>query len=63
MISQMYPFEKKDTMDGDWEAIDEDIMITELYRYAHRVTPMIKQMLQGEVVVTGHGIYRIKTGG
>jgi hypothetical protein len=63
MTSQTFVFEKKATMTGDWEIIDEDIMVTELYRYTSRVTPMIKQMLQGEIVTTETGNYRIRTEG
>lgn len=60
MTSQTYTFERKAPGDSNWVNMDEDVMITELYRYVSRVTPMIKQMLQGEIVVTGHGSYRIK---
>jgi hypothetical protein len=62
MTSQAITFEKQIPDGACWSVIDEEVMIHELYRYVRRVTPMIKQMLQGEVVVTGHGNYRIRTG-
>ena len=42
-----------------WQVIPEQIFYDSLYRHANRLTPLIKNMLNGMVAVYGNTQYRI----
>ncbi len=43
-----------------WREISDVELVDQLYRTYHRVTPVIKEMIQGREVTTPFGTYRIK---
>ena len=42
-----------------WEGIPEQIFYDSLYRHVNRITPLIKNMLNGHVAVYGNTRYKI----
>ena len=52
---------KKD--DDEWVEISEIQLMDQLYRSYHKVTPAIKEMIEGREVETPHGTYRLKLKG
>ena len=50
--------------DGDdWTEISDVELMDQLYRTYHKVTPVIKEMINGKEVSTPHGTYRLKLRG
>jgi hypothetical protein len=50
--------------EGDtWQEISELELMDELYKAYKKVTPAIKKMIQGNVVKTPYGCYRLKLKG
>ena len=46
--------------DNEWREIPEEIFYDSLYRYVRKITPHIKDMLNGEIISFGHKHYRIR---
>ena len=44
----------------DWEEISEFDLMNGLYKLFHRVTPAIKEMLNGNELRTPEAVYRLK---
>jgi len=60
---EMPLYEVKYHEEEDWKEISDLELMDELYKIYHKVTPLIKEMIQGEEVETLHGIYRLKLKG
>ena len=56
-------YEVKSHEEDDWREISELELMDELYRTFDKVTPAIKEMIQGKEVKTPHGIFRLKLKG
>ena len=56
-------YEVKSNEEDDWREISELELMDELYRTFDKVTPAIKEMIQGKEVKTPHGIFRLKLKG
>jgi hypothetical protein len=59
----MPPCEVRYHGDGDWNDISELALMDELYKTFDKVTPAIKEIIQGKEVKTPHGIFRLKLKG
>jgi len=57
---KMPRYEVKKHEKDDWKEISELEIMDELYRIFDKVTPAIKEMIQGKEVKTPHGIFRLK---
>jgi hypothetical protein len=44
----------------DWVEISENDLMNELYKFKKKVTPAIKEMLEGKEIVTPEAAYRLK---
>ena len=60
MKFEMPQYEVKYHEDEKWEEISELRAINELYKAFKKVTPAIKEMLEGKEVKTSNAIYRLK---
>jgi hypothetical protein len=60
---EMPLYEVKYHEDDDWKEISDLELMDELYRTFDKVTPAIKEMIQGKEVKTPHGIFRLKLKG
>jgi hypothetical protein len=56
-------YEVKYHGEADWKEISDLELMDELYKIFNKVTPAIKEMIQGEEVETPHGIFRLKLKG
>ena len=63
LMYAMPRYEVKYNEQDGWKEITELELMDELYRSFDRVTPAIKEMIQGKEVETPHGIFRLKTAG
>lgn len=56
-----FSFQFKDRLNdfSTWRTISDDLFMDNLYKYTHRITPLVKRMLQGEVLSYPEGEYRI----
>jgi hypothetical protein len=54
-------FEVKNFGDNHWHAISEKMMLDKLVENYNPITPVITEMLQGNEIVAGTEIYRIKS--
>ena len=45
---------------GDWQEISDVELMEGLYKIYDRVTPAIKEMIQGKELRTTHAFYRLK---
>jgi hypothetical protein len=57
---KMPRYEVRYNQNEEWEEISELEFMDELYRLYHRVTPAIKEMLEGKELRTPHAAYRLK---
>jgi len=57
-----FTFQFKDRLNdfSTWRTISDDLFMEKLYKYTHKMTPLIKRMLQGEVLAYPEGEYRIR---
>jgi hypothetical protein len=62
MKLNMTRFEVKDFEKDEWQEISEKTAVEKLVDSFDQVTPLISKMLQGEEIITSHGIYRITNG-
>ena len=53
-------YEVKYRENQEWEEISELEFMDELYKLYHRVTPAIKEMIEGKELRTPHAVYRLK---
>ncbi len=53
-------YEVKYTGNHGWEEISDMELMKELYRYYDRVTPVIKKMMDGNILQTPDAVYRLK---
>ena len=60
---EMPVYEAKNPDDEQWVEISEIHLMDQLYRTYTKVTPAIKEMIQGREVKTPHGTYRLKLKG
>ena len=60
MMFEMPQYEVKYHEDEVWQEISELRAINELYKAFKKVTPAIKEMIEGEEVKTSNAIYRLK---
>ena len=61
MPKSLWPlYEVKYHEENDWKEISELELMDELYKVFNKVTPIIKEMIQGEEVETAQGIFRLK---
>lgn len=44
----------------EWEEVSELEFMDGLYKLYHRVTPAIKEMIEGKELRTPHAVYRLK---
>lgn len=56
-------YEAKKPNDDEWVEITEIHLMDQLYRTYTKVTPAIKEMINGHEVETPHGTYRLKLKG
>ena len=56
-------YEAKDHKDDEWVEISEIHLMDQLYRSYHKVTPAIREMINGNEVQTPHGIFRLRLKG
>ncbi len=56
-------YEVKYHEEEDWKEISDLELMDELYKIYNKVTPIIKEMIQGEEVETLHGIFRLMSKG
>ena len=64
MLSFSMPlYEAKFEEEDEWQEISELELMDELYRSYKKVTPAIREMIQGNEIKTPHGVYRLKLKG
>jgi hypothetical protein len=63
LMFSMPIYEVKYEGDDGWQEISELELMDELYRSYKKVTPAIKEMIQGNEIKTPHGVYRLKLKG
>ena len=56
-------YEVKYHEEDEWNEISDVELMDQLYRFYNKVTPVIKEMINGKVVSTPHGTYRLKLRG
>ena len=56
-------YEVKYHDEDEWTEISDVELMDQLYRTYHKVTPVIKEMINGKEVSTSHGTYRLKLRG
>ena len=60
MIFKMPQYEAKYHEDEEWQEVSEIRVINELYKAFKKVTPAIKEMIDGKEVKTPDAVYRFK---
>lgn len=45
---------------GNWETVPEQIFYDSLYKYSNKLTPLIKDMLAGQMLAYANVRYRIE---
>ena len=60
---EMPLYEVKYHEEDDWKEISDLELMDKLYKTFDKVTPAIKEMIQGKEVETPHGIFRLKIAG
>ena len=63
LMFSMPLYEAKYDNEDAWQEISELKLMDELYRTYDKVTPAIKEMIQGRELKTPHGIFRLKING
>ena len=53
-------YEVKYPETDEWKEISDLELMNELYKTYSKVTPAIKEMINGKEIKTPHGIYRLK---
>jgi hypothetical protein len=53
-------YEVRYSENGEWKEISELEFMDGLYKLYHRVTPAIKEMIEGKELRTPHAVYRLK---
>ena len=53
-------FEVKNYGDNHWQAVTEKMVLDKLAENFNSITPVITKMLQGNEIVAGNEIYRIR---
>ena len=53
-------YEVRHQENGEWKEISELEFIDGLYKLYHRVTPAIKEMIEGKELHTPDAVYRLK---
>ena len=53
-----FSFQMKGMDDTEWVEVSDDAFMEELYKSYDRLTPYIKSMLDGVVIITGQGQFR-----
>ena len=56
-------YEAKYNEKGDWEEITEIQLMDGLYRIYKKVTPAIKEMIEGKEIITPEAVFRLKMKG
>lgn len=56
-------YEAKYNEKEDWEEISEIQLMDGLYKIYKKVTPAIKEMIEGKEIVTPEAVYRLKMKG
>jgi len=44
---------------GNWVEVSDDTFMTQLYQYHRRLTPYVREMLEGAVLLRGNQSFRI----
>jgi hypothetical protein len=60
MMFEMPQYEVRDLNMSEWREISEIDIMQKLHEYFDRVTPAIKQMIEGQQVLTQYSVYRLK---
>ena len=63
LLFSMPLYEAKYEENDGWQEISELDLMDELYKSYKKVTPAIKEMIQGNEIKTPHGVYRLKRKG
>ena len=60
MMFEMPQYEVKLHGEKSWKAVSEIELMDGLYKIYKKITPAIKEMIQGKEVNTPDGVYRLK---
>lgn len=63
MMWAMPLYEVKYQEEDNWTEISDVELMDQLYRYHNKVTPVIKEMINGKEISTPDGTYRLKLRG